>query len=275
MAWVGLRFELGQAVLCEYDAGGVLRAQPDGAGESSRLSSFEALHPLGFAARAPAAKAGSDGKPLGGGGCKLLIIKDGTEFRVQLLGDQRDLARIPPLPAEGGAVMYAPGCPVPSFHVINSKDGSHQIYVEIDDGAHIITVGRDANSDPIIEIAHARGMALTLFKDAAVLKNRTGNCYVELKDDGGNLNGNWKVTGAFDVGAVSFPLVKAPALATELAAVQAALAALAAAVSALAALPPNLPTSAAAAAATAAVGAAAAALGVFGAAGPTLLTKGS
>ncbi len=272
---MGIRFELGQAVLCEYDAAGTLKAQPDGAGETPQVASYDLMHPLGFASRAPAAKAGSKGKPLGGGGCRLLIGRDGTDVISELKGDPRDLARIPPLPVEGGAVMYAPGSEAPSFHVISSKDGTHQIYVEQGDSSHVVTIGKDGNGDSILELVHARGMALTFLKDGAVLKNRTGNCYVELKDDGGTLNGNWKVTGAFDVGATSFPLVKAPPLATELAALQTALTLVGTALTALAGVPINSSAGAApAAAAVAAIVAAQAALGAFGMAGPTVMTKG-
>lgn len=274
MSWMGVRLELGQVVLCEYDSSGFLRAQPDGAGDA-RLGSFEVLFPLGFFARAPAAKIGTDGKPLGGGGCKAYIVKDGTEFRIELLGDQRDLAGIPPLPTEGGSVQYAPGSAHPSFDFHSGKDGTKQIYVEAGDAAHIVTIGNDGNGDPIVELVHARGMALTFLQDAAVLKNRTGSCYVELTDAGGNLNGNWKVTGAFDVGAVSFPLVKFPPLAAELTAVQTALTAIGAALTALGAIPTNVAAAPACGAAATSIGVALAALGVFTAAGPTILTKGS
>lgn len=228
MGFVGIRFEYGQCVLCEYDSSGVLKAQPDGAGVAPQVASYDVMWPLGFAARAPVATADSKGKPIGGGGCNILIGKDGTEYRVQLMGDYRDLVRIPPLPVEGGSVQYAPGCQTPSFHTISSKDGTHQIYVEVGDSAHVITIGRDANDEAVLEITHSRGMALTFFKDKAVLKNRTGNVYAELNDDGGILNGNWKVTGAFDVGAVSFPLTKFAELAAWVTAAQAALAAIAA-----------------------------------------------
>lgn len=273
MSFVGLRIELGQAILCEYDSEGILRAQPDGAGEA-RLGSFEILAPLGLVARAPSAATDSTGKPSGGGGCKLFVLKDGTDYRVMLLGDQRDLVKIPPLPVEGGAALVAPGCPVPSFHVISSKDGTHQFYVEVGDSAHVATIGLDANGDSIIEWVHARGMALTFFRDTAVLKNRTGNAYVELNDEGIILNGNCKVTGAFDVGATSFPLVMAPPLVVELQALQTALVTVGAALTAITDIPFAAAASPAAAAAVAAIGVAQAALATFGATGPTLMTKG-
>lgn len=275
MGFVGIRFELGQCVLCEYDAVGTLKAQPDGAGQSPQVASYDLMHPLGFAARAPAAKANAKGKPLGGGGCRMLIGKDGTDVVGELKGDPRDLAKLPPLPEEGASVQYAPGSPLPSFDTHTGKDGTKTIYVEVGDSAHVITVGVDGNGEAVLEITHSRGMALTLFRDKTVLKNRTGNVYAELNDDGGVLNGNWKVTGAFDVGAVSFPLVKAPPLVSELTAVQTALSLLGAAVTAIAAVPVNSSAGAGpAGAAAAAIIAAQAALAAFGTAGPTTMTKG-
>jgi hypothetical protein len=261
MGWAGLRIELGQAIFSSYDDGGILRVQHDGLGESPLVGSSETLHPLGFASRAPAASTGPDGKPLDGGGCKVFVVFDGTEYRILYLGDHRDTARQPPLPAEGGAVMYAPGSLAPSFHVINSKNGTHQIYVEVGNSAHVITIGVDGNGEPTLELTHARGMALTFFDDRAVLKNRTGNVYAELNDDGGILNGNWKVTGAFDVGATSFPLTKFAELAAWVTAAQAALAA-------IAGVPIN------SSAASAPVGTAAGLAAAFLGGGMTTMTKG-
>lgn len=195
MGYYGLRFEYGQCVLCEYDAAGVLKAQPDGAGQAPQLASYDVMWPLGFAARAPAATADRKGKPLGGGGCNLLIAKDGTEFRAQLMGDYRDLARIPPLPEEGGAVMYAPGCEVPSFYKIESKDGTHQIYVENGNSSHVITIGKDGNGEAVLSLTHADGMAIEMFRESLRLKNKTGSVFLELNTTSLVLNANTKLIG--------------------------------------------------------------------------------
>lgn len=261
MGFMGIRFEFGQCVLCEYDTAGTLKAQPDGAGQSPQVASYDLMYPLGFAARAPAARTNAKGSPLGGGGCRMLIGKDGTDVVTELKGDPRDLAKLPPLPEEGASVQYAPGSPLPSFDIHTGKDGTKTTYVEVDDAAHVITVGVDGNGEAVLEITHARGMALTFFRDKAVLKNRTGNVYAELNDDGGILNGNWKVTGAFDVGAVSFPLVLFPPL-------QIALTALAAAMTAINAEPAVSPAT------KSAGSAAAAAIAAFFGTGATTMTKG-
>lgn len=195
MGWAGVRIELGQAVFSSYDSGGILRVQHDGLGSSPKVGSSETLHPLGFAARAPAAATAPDGKALDGGGCKVFVVFDGTEYRILYLGDHRDTAQQPPLPPEGGAVMYAPGCPVPSFHVVNSKDGTHQIYVEIDGSSHVITVGRDANGEAVLSLTHADGMAIEMFRESLRIKNKGGSVFAEFAPDEGTLSGNWKVVG--------------------------------------------------------------------------------
>lgn len=209
--FVGIKLELGQSIQSSYDTVGFLKAQHNGLGQNPNVGSSEVLHPLGFASRGRDPDVGPDGKALDGGGCKLLIYRDGTEIVVEFKADQRALAGIPPL-LKGSSVQYAHTSGRPSFDMHSGDDGTKTIYVEVGDAAHVVTIGNDGNGDPIVEIVHARGMALTFLKDGAVLKNRTGSCYVELKDDGGVLNGNWKVTGAFDIGAASFPLAKSAEL---------------------------------------------------------------
>lgn len=198
MGWAGLRIELGQAVFSSYDTAGVLRAQHDGLGAAPLVGSSEVIYPLGLVSRAPAAKTGPDGKPLDGGGCKVFVVYDGTEYRILYLGDHRDSANIPPLPEEGGTALHAPGCPVPSFYKIESKDGTHQIYVEIGDSSHVITVGHDGNGKPILELAHRDGMAVTMLERSLVLRNAAGDAYIEINDGGIVINGNVKVHGALE-----------------------------------------------------------------------------
>jgi len=263
MNWRGIRYELGQVVHTLYDAAGFLRAQPDAFGEAPQVKAPEVIHPLGFGARPPATATNPDGKVKGGGGCKLRVGYDGNELHhVEFVGDQRDLAKIPPISDKGGSVQYAPGAAAPSFDKHDSEDGTKQIYVEIGESAHLITIGKDGNGDAIVELTHADGMALTMLKESVVLKNKTGDVYLELKADGGTLNGNWKVTGAFDIGETSFPLVKFPVLVTALGTMGAAFAALATD----AALLPSTKT---------ACGGVAAGLTTFAAAGSTAFTKGS
>jgi hypothetical protein len=191
-----IRLELTQVIQTIYDATGFLRAQHEGLGEKPNVGSNEVLHPLGFAARARDPDTGPDGKALSGGGCKMLLFRDGTDLFSEFKGDQRAIARIPPL-TKGGSVQYADtgkSGPI-SIDVHSGDDGTKQIYIEIDQSAHVLTIGRDGNAEPVIEFTHADGMALSFFKKKAILKNAAGDCFIELNDSGGTLNGNFKVVG--------------------------------------------------------------------------------
>lgn len=259
MPWVGIRYELGQSVNAFYDEEGLLKAQHDGLGRNPKVGASDAIHPLGFAAKPRPTDVNPDGSIKGGGGCRLRIGHDGDELHVEFVGDHRDLARIPPLPAAGGAVMYAPGCAAPSFHVVRSDDGTHQTYVEVGDSAHIITAGLDGNGDRILELVHADGMAITMLKGSVVVKNNGGSAYLEINDSGVNIIGPFKAAGGADIGGPgSVPLTKQPALTPVLTAIQAA----------LGTMTPTPATAAAMAALTAA-------LATFATAGPTLTTKGA
>jgi hypothetical protein len=194
MGWSGIRFELGQAIQSTYDASGFLRVQHDGLGEAPNVGSSEVLHPGGLAYRARDPEVGPDGKAKDGGGSKILVAFDGTEYKIIYVGDQRALAGIPPL-AKGSSVQYAHTAGPPSFDVHSGEDGTKQIYVEIGDSAHVITVGRDGNGEPVLELTHADGMAISMFRESLTIKNKDGTVFAEFARDKGTLSGNWKVVG--------------------------------------------------------------------------------
>ena len=195
--FVGIRFELGQSIQTSYNAAGFLVAQHDGLGQNPKVGSSEVLYPLGFLACPRDPDVGPDGKALDGGGCKLLIYRDGTEFRVEFKGDQRALERTPPL-KPGSAIQYADtgkNGPI-SIDVQEGDDGSKHVYVERGGSAHILFIGTDANGEELIELTHADGMGVRLYKKGAILRNADGDCYVEVHEDGkGVLNGNFKLNG--------------------------------------------------------------------------------
>jgi hypothetical protein len=192
MSFIGIVWEMGACVHTEFDADGYLTAQPDGLGDAARVHPYELHHPLGFAARAVDPEM-VDGKPVQGKGCNLLIGSLGNENHTLLLADPRYVASFPPLKA-GSVVQYACS-PLPSFDTHDGENGTKTIYVEVGDTAHVITVGVDSNGLPLLSIVHSDGMAIILEKSKAVIKNAAGDCYIELGESGGTLNGNWVVTG--------------------------------------------------------------------------------
>lgn len=68
--------------------------------------------------------------------------------------------------------------------------------------AHTIEILGTAGNESI-SIIHGDGMAITMLaggKNSVVLKNKSGNAYIEINDDGITLNGNVSVTGGMVVG---------------------------------------------------------------------------
>jgi hypothetical protein len=107
MGYSGITFELGQVQLTEYDAKDVLRAQPDGLGESPGISTQQVHHFLGLVARPSDPDLGPDGQPLEGAGGLALIGRDGTDRFIIPLGDPRDLAKLPTA-KKGERILYGP-----------------------------------------------------------------------------------------------------------------------------------------------------------------------
>lgn len=193
MSFQGIVFELGACTLTEFDADGVLTAQVDGLGDEPRTEPYELHHPFGFAARPEDPETGPNGELLEGKACNLLVGRDGTEAHAWLAADPRFVENFPPI-EKGSSVQY---CSKPSFDLHSGKDGTKTVYVEYPDGstAHLGTFGFDGNGDPILELVHGEGMALTFFKSKAILKNAAGNVYLEVGGDEIVANGNVRVVG--------------------------------------------------------------------------------
>lgn len=193
MAFIGLVFELGSCVLTEFDDDGFLTAQPDGLGDQPRLEPYELHHQAGFASRPVDPEVDGSGKLIQGSGCKLLFSSLGNDNHAWLAADPRYVASYPPL-GKGDAVQYAMRT-APSFDIHSAEDGTKTIYVEIDDSAHVITVGKDGNGDALLSLVHADGMAVIMQHEKTIIKNAAGDCYIEINASGGVLNGNWQITG--------------------------------------------------------------------------------
>ncbi len=265
-----IRLSLGKALLTVRDENGFWGVQRDALAlkaQQAESPPFELLHTYGFASRPL--------DPSSGKGCSLFFGTDGHEGFAWLANDPRLADKIPPL-AKGGSVQYASDG---SFAVFDSDTHTWTLYVPYSSDppkAHLVTVGRDGNSTPIIELASGEGPSFTILDKVTTQKNADGSCYVVLDDSGTTIVGPFKASGGADIGGpTSQPLVKFPALSTELTAVQTALTAIGAALTALGAIPVNAAAAPACAAAATSAAAALAALSAFAAAGPTVTTKGA
>jgi hypothetical protein len=261
---------LGKALLTVRDENGFWGVQRDSLALKQQQSDapvYELLHTFGFASRPL--------DPTNGKGCSLFFGFDGREGFAWLANDPRLADKIPPL-TKGGSVQYAADGSFASFDADTHTWTLYVPYSTSPAKAHLVTVGRDGNGTPIIELASGEGPSFTILDKVTTQKNADGSSYVVLDDSGTTIVGPFKAAGGADIGGpTSQPLVKFPALSAELAAVQTALTAIGAALTALGAIPANVAASPACGAAATAVGAALAALATFGTAGPTLTTKGA
>lgn len=266
-----IRMALGKALLTVRDENGFLGVQRDPLALNPLYAdapAYELLHPYGFASRPL--------DPSGGKACSLLHWSDGAEGFAWLANDPRLADIIPPI-VKGGSVQYASDG---SFASFDPETHTWTLYVPYSSSpakAHLVTVGRDGNGAPIIELASGEGPSFTILDKVTTQKNADGSCYVVLDDSGTSIVGPFKAAGGADLGGpASQPLTKFAPLSTELAAVQAALTAIGAALASIGPQTLSPPSVAAqVSAATAAVAAAGVALAAFGTAGPTLTTKGA
>jgi len=224
----GITFELGTLPWTGLDRDGYPIAQHDGFGDRPGIGAADLHHSFGFVARPRDPDCDPDGKPLSGKACNALIGKMGDETHLWLAYDPRFIPNIPQL-KKGGAAMYSAAG---SFRVLDGDDGTETFYCPVPgDKAHIITTGLDGNGKPFIGIEHSSGLAITMLEGSVVIKNEDGSAYVEVNDQGVNINGNVRNVGALavdmaTVGPAGTPVVHATPLVQLLVAMAAALDAL-------------------------------------------------
>jgi len=217
-------FDVGMAVLTEYDADGFLTTQIDAYGEEkSGVLPYDAHHFYGRISRPHDPETGPDGTPRLG--CVVLIGMDGGRGHVWHLGDPRVTGLLPRV-KKGGNLNYGGKLKNPGFYYMDGDTGSQTIYVpykivnDVPQKAMTIEINVDNEGQESISIIHGSGAAVSITEaggDVSVMmKNAKGNAYVEVNDEGGVLNGQWTVQGGFNAGGPesAVPLVRAPELIT-------------------------------------------------------------
>ncbi|HEX2879301.1 MAG TPA: hypothetical protein VHO25_07170 [Polyangiaceae bacterium] len=196
-------------MLTDVDEDGFLLVQPEGyGGQKSKVEAFELHHTFGFASRCNDPDVDGDGRAKPGRACTVFYANDGNVTHGFLSHDPRYVEKIPPL-KKGGAVMYGGNGGFASF---DGSETTWTLYVPFEwdaDGvatkAHVVTVGLDGNAKPILELAHGNGQAVTMLDDSLTLAGKGGTTFIEIREDGGTLSGNWKVAGDItDSAGVSF-----------------------------------------------------------------------
>jgi hypothetical protein len=204
----GLDWDIGTSQFTEYDDDGFLGAQLDVHGEKNPGGPpYEVHSPFGFASR-----------PLdpddAGKGCQTLYAREGGRGHAWFLGDPRVQDKIPALKKGASALYSAFGA---FFHLETNdetSDPTATLYVPVEwtgggpltgtpSKAHAVTVGIDGNGDRVLNLVHADGMALLMTaggKNSVIIKNKAGDAFLEVNDDGVINNGNAKQMGSLAVG---------------------------------------------------------------------------
>ncbi len=208
-----LQWDLAALSGTAYDADGFLTAQPDTFGAPG-AQAYEAHHPLGFAARPRA--------PDEAGAPNVLTALEGNRGHAWLLGDPRATAALPPLEL-GGACMYGspvPGRTRPTCSVIYGTTGTWQTLVPYEATSLSIALDVATAGAESIRLDHGAGMGLSITAGdtfSCVLRNRAGDAYLEVNDEGAVVLGNTKIVGAVVLGTATPSAAQSFAMATPLA----------------------------------------------------------
>lgn len=209
-------WDIAEATATSIDDDGFLVVQSDPLGDDAIGSpDVEVHHPLGLLARPR--------DPDDGGSANVLTAREGNRTHAWICGDPRVTGLLPPLEV-GGLALYAspvPGRARPTCTVVYGSTGTWQTLVPYGSAAHALTLDVATVGQETIRLDHGAGMGLTLTagaKFSSVLRNRHGDAYVEVNDDGVSLNGNVQIVGAVVLGTQTPSAAQSFAMATPLAA---------------------------------------------------------
>lgn len=194
-------FDLGLITYTEHDADGFIGIQVGLLGEDATAPLGEPLLPYGLFARPPDPELDANHEPDPSRACEALYCWEGNRLHVMPLGDPRTIAKIPKQ-SKGSAGLY---CAAGSWEVLDGKTGSKFVYVPYGSPTKSmsIEVNVDRAGSESISLLHGDGMMISMTagaKHSVVLKNRAGDAYVEVNDDGITLNGNVMANGGMSTG---------------------------------------------------------------------------
>lgn len=218
-----LAWDLGTVTGSFYDEDGFLGLTPDAYGEErSGVEPYESHLPHGVFARPHDPDRGADGAP--GRGCTLLQAMEGGRGHAFMCSDPRVVERLPQVSKGSGGIYGGPLNKDPSFGVFDGDSGAFTLAVGYAHGADgkptktcLIAIDNRTPGQEAVTIRHGDGMSITMLaggKNSTVIKNKGGDAYLEVNDDGIVQNGATQVNGGMVVGALpaATPVATSPAV---------------------------------------------------------------
>lgn len=142
-----LSWDIGLAMLSEYDRDGFLGIQVDGYGEEQAgLASYEAHGLLGTLGRPMDPDVGPDGQPIEGMSCQVMYAHEGSKAHAFCLNDPRTLSKLPEL-LKGEKVDFAPNT-IAQF-IRYHADGTISMYTTDDGTVDGKTIMRSVDPNPL------------------------------------------------------------------------------------------------------------------------------
>ncbi len=193
-------FDVGLGLFSEFDADGFLGIQVQrNGGTASSCPPIELMQPFGFGSRPLDPDLDSDGNPAAG--CAVLYATEGDKLHAWLGPDPR-LVKKQPQGTKGSAWVY---CATGSLLMLDGEKGTVQIYAPYSNGSKTATIAIDLTTEGAesVQLIHGDGMAITMTaggKNSVIIKNKAGDAYIEVNDDGIVLNGNVSIPGGAVVG---------------------------------------------------------------------------
>lgn len=219
------------SVLSEYDEDGFLGISHDAYGEKrSGVHPGEVHWHGGVFHRPRDPETDSQGTPKLG--ASVWQAWEGSQGHIMLASDPRAIPKLPRLKKGGGGIYGDTGKEQLPFEVYDGDTGTRTTYVpyafvnDVATKAMLVAINVDTAGQESISIVHGAGMAITILagaKNSVVVKNRTGNAYIEVNDDGNIINGNTVVNGGATIGSPvgALPAAIAPNLLAYLSALEA------------------------------------------------------
>jgi hypothetical protein len=228
-----LEFDIGTAVLTEYDKDGYPTVQVDSYGEEkSGTRAYELHSPHGLISRCFDPKTDAKGSKVQG--CAVLYALDGGQGHAWLQSDPRVIPLLPPI-EKGGTCLYGGKIKNPGFYNMDGLTGSHTIYVpyrivnDVPLKAMTISINVDTEGQESIAIIHGSGASFSIAEELgeiSVTMAHPDGAYVEVNAEGVVVNGPLTVNGSLNAGGPvgATPLALAAPLATALTSLASALA---------------------------------------------------